>query len=862
MENMNQGDLFNLIVDQKFAKSIDIARAIRDSSDLEDTLDEQGLAVNISRARKGYSGKPFANLIGEKSSSKENFVRGFYEKIFKDCDIESGANSTLANEKFGDIKKYLAVKQLTFKQKESLENENADCSKFIKRMILESFENHLPHGPKSAPIYKGLSSTITSSAIPILHNQTIYCPNKFYGRADVIDEMREKMLSYKLVVLSGLGGIGKTYLSRQYAFLYSQEYTCEQIVIYDKTSSSFKKSILSLLFDNIDESEMNDSDKVEKRLNLLTNMADNTLLIIDNVDTAPEDMEYFNKLCLNSGIHIIITTRLTDYFPQNQTIKVSPLPLEDQIALFSSLYPNDITEDLTIIREILKCIDGHTLLIELVAKSMHATAISPAEMLKYLQGDMSTELVPVSISKDNLSSEKRTMSDFVKLLFDVGNLEDISKEALLYLSLLPVEGVKRGFFYNLMPTFRRAFNELISNSWAIEDEHDQIIRLHPVIRDMIRKEMQPSFSNCTVLLQNLHNYMQTYGIKLSESDKVDICKILRAINELDHFYSNCKDVTLISYFAEFCFTSYEFELALKLYITASNIAVLSPVQTRTSIYLKIGDVYKRLAMYKESIKSYNHALESNAQQQPSSEKDLQEAEICLQLSDIHRKDSDYDAAITYSDKAIAIFEDKRNNAKDAAIAESYNKRGIIYLNKSDIKGTSRSEKTKYLQEALTCYKKGLEIREKINDTPKQRAYSYHNIGTAYNKLGEYQLARENHEIALQLRESSDDVSKTDIASSHVWIGNDYLSLGEPFIDIAKSHFEQSLSIRENILGKTHPEVAWSLISLSEWYEKQGDISTSLEFADRAHKIRIAKFAPTHNYVKQIDARIEYLKSLL
>ncbi len=862
MNYMNQGDLFNLIAnsDPKFAIQKDIARAIAFSSPCD--LDVDALASNVSRAVNGGPGRPFDNLIGDNADSVKNFIDNFFMKIFKECNIRDGADRKFANDRFEQIKKYLSDNELTFNGKEKLESENAPCDEYIKQMILEAFRKHEPHSATVQASHAENSSTISNNNPPALHNQDIYCPNKFYGRADIIDEMREKLLSYKLVILCGLGGIGKTYLSRQYAYLYSHEYNCEQIVTYDKTSKSFKRAILSLLFDNIDESEMNDNDKVEKRLSLLNGMTSDTLLIIDNVDTTPDDLEYFDDLCTNSGIHIIVTTRLTNCFASEQTIRVSQLPPEDQITFFKSLYPEDIpNEDLPIIEEILRCIDGHTLLIELVAKSMHATALSPQEMLEYLQGDTTTELEPVSINKDKLSSEKRTMSDFVKLLFDVGNLDKEAKEALLYLSLLPVEGIKRRFIYNLMPTFRHPFNELISNSWAIEDEHDQIIRLHPVIRDLIRKETQPSFRNCAVLVQNLHNYMQTYGVKLSDSDKTDICKIFRSINEIDDFYKACKDVTLITYFAEFCFTAYDFELALNLYKVASEIAIMSPVQTRTSIYLKIGDVYKRLAMYKDSIESYNHALESNAQQQPCVEKELQNAEICLQLSDIYRKDGDYDAAISYSDKAIAIYEDSKNNANQKAIAEAYNRRGIIFLNKSDIKGTSDSDKTQYLGNALICYKKGLDIREEINDSLKQQAYSYHNIGTAYNKLGEYQLARENHEKALKLREESPDVAKTDIASSHVWIGNDYLALGNTFIDIAKSHFEQSLEIRESILGKTHPEVAWSLISLSEWYEKKGEIYKALEYAERAYKIRIAKFAPSHNYIKQITTRIEHLKSL-
>lgn len=299
-------------------------------------------------------------------------------------------------------------------------------------------------------------------------------------------------------------------------------------------------------------------------------MGNDTLLIIDNVDSAPEDLYLFDNLCKNSDIHIIITTRLTDCFPPDQTIKVRPLPLDVQIEFFKAHYHDNITdEDLPVIKQILKCIEGHTLLIELVAKSMHATALSPSLMLDYLTQKKYNELEPVFINKDNLSSQKKSMYDFVKLLFDIGYLTDNLKEALLYLSLLPNEGVNRRFLYNLMPKYRSDFNDLISNSWAIEDTNENKIRLHPVIRDMVRKEMRPSSENCSKVLSNLHSHMQNYGDNLSIYDKKDICKILQSIDEIDNFYAGCLNVAMLVYFANFCFEANNFELALSLYKKAA-----------------------------------------------------------------------------------------------------------------------------------------------------------------------------------------------------------------------------------------------------------------------------------------------------
>lgn len=864
LQYMNQGDLFNLICDLKYSNKVGIANALIECSD-DKTHDVKQISTYISRITHGNAdGKPLSNMLINLSPGK--YSESLFSTIFKDCDLENGANTVIADVRFKEIKEYLHKNGLTFNGHDG----SADCKTFLVRMIYEAMSRHKKHTDKDSVMIESGAAAMSEQAamhdvVAMLHNQKIFCPSTFYGRDDTIAEMYEKLESYNLVILSGIGGIGKTYLSRQYAYLYSDEYSFKQVVTYDKAASSFKKTILEIAFDNLFEQEISDDGRFEKRISLLKKMGRDTLLIIDNVDSTPEDLYLFDDLCKYSDLHIIVTTRLTDCFPPHQTIEVHPLPLEVQLEFFKTHYHDNIVDDeLPVIKQILNCIEGHTLLIELVAKSMHATALSPVQMLDYLTEKKYSELEPVAINKDNLSSEKKSMYDFVKMLFDIGYLTDNLKEALLYLSLLPNEGVQRRFFYNLMPKCRSDFNDLISNSWAIDDINEKKLRLHPIIRDMVRKEMNSTCESCNTVLSNLHSHMQTYGDKLSGYDKKDICSILKSIEEIDGFYAKCSNVTMIAYFANFCFDSNKFELALSLYKKAAVIAVNSPIQTQTDIFVKLGDVYKRLALLEDSIDSYMHALENNEQLQKGSEKNLIKAFICGQLSDTYRKNSAYDKALAYSDTALELYKTSEKHADPKAVAEVHNRRGIIYLNMAGRKDITDSTKNKLLYDALACYQTGLKIRLECGDKERQIAYSYHNVGTAYNKLGEYDFALDNHNKALTIRKNitNDTENDVDIASSLVWVGNDLLAKGEPFWDMAKKYFDESLTVRESVLGKSHPEVAWSLISISDWYEKKGDIVNALAFAERALRIRENALPASHNYIQQAKNSVTTLRNKL
>lgn len=268
LQYMNQGDLFKLIIDLKFSNNIGIARAITECSD-DDYLDEDNICANISRIINGNAnGKPLKNM--RINISEGEFCERLFSVIFKDCDIEHGANAAIADAKFQEIKEYLQRNELTFIG----QDDSADCKSFVVRMIYEAMRRHKLH-TASDIVTSNSGETPRSEQLsvqgvsPILHNQKIFCPSKFYGRKNTIEEMHDKLCSYNLVILSGIGGIGKTYLSRQYAHIYSDEYKFKQVVTYDKAASSFKKTILAISFDNLFEQEISDDGRFEKRMSLL-----------------------------------------------------------------------------------------------------------------------------------------------------------------------------------------------------------------------------------------------------------------------------------------------------------------------------------------------------------------------------------------------------------------------------------------------------------------------------------------------------------------------------------------------------------------------------------------------------------------
>ena len=88
--------------------------------------------------------------------------------------------------------------------------------------------------------------------------------------------------------------------------------------------------------------------------------------------------------------------------------------------------------------------------------------------------------------------------------------------------------------------------------------------------------------------------------------------------------------------------------------------------------------------------------------------------------------------------------------------------GVIYIN-LDI-----------FDKALANYQKAREIRESVeNPDLEQIAYSYHNIGTVYQRQKKYADAITWHKKALEIRQEIYPDNEPIIAASLTMIGNDY-----------------------------------------------------------------------------------------
>lgn len=774
------------------------------------------------------------------------------------------------------LKKFLDEQAIAFGESDGL----ADCD--YKTYMCAVLKEGLPKfkrpkakaaSPKTDP---GQQNSVPVPAAaqpgPVLHPQNFISLDSFTGREDTLEQMAELLRTKRTAVLSGLGGIGKTSLTNEYAQRHAGEYQQRQRIVCGNTVRSFRQMILALNFDGLDEAEIEEDAKYQERMKQLKKMDSSTLLILDNIDDWPDDFGVFSELRRDSQIHIIITTRLRGKFDQAYMIQVDALEKADQLKLFE-YHLNCKVEDKSreIVTEILECVNGHTFLIELIAKSIDSGSLDYSDMLEILRsGETSAELpdISIDIQKDDYNKQDRMWHFIQKVLFNIQPLTQEQQDTLRNLALLPVDGISRRLFLrNLSPQATDTLTYLESRSWSVRDRADSrdVIKLHPVIRDSVKAELSPTCGNCRVFLDKLEQLLATDD---AAGYPEDLCKLIQSTASTlapDFMDNPCAEnadflVRAVEFYRKW--KEYDYRNALSIYELGHQ--TLQSMKSRglcpypeavvVDLYMGAGWCCQQLADYKKAIRYYNTA--ANAAPEGSQ----QQAKAYRCLGEVYRKDSNYPKALEFDQLALKLF------TEDFDIAEVQNAIGVVYINMGDIEKAQ-----KFYLAARERWE--ICLAAQPSDALYQKlAYVNHNIGTTYYKMGQYPSAVEQHEKALEIRmEHKFPECQRDIASSHAWLANDYLALGkecreqgespsaERYMEESRKHVDESLSIRKELLGEKHPDYAWSLNTLSCWYEANGDISSALSTMEKVIQIRRSALSDGHQYTENAVKRYETLQ---
>lgn len=351
--------------------------------------------------------------------------------------------------------------------------------------------------------------------------------NALIGREKELSDLHQLLKNDRVVFITGIGGTGKTELVNQYISQFVNEY---HTIIAAKYESSLVDTIISEKYFYIKDFDRNpmesDCDFAERKLEKIKAITDrDTLIVIDNFDA--EDDEMLDAV-LQAPYQIIFTTRMNFDYLGVPAITLGELEYDKQIELFKQNYRRPLTENqLPLLDELLKLIQGHTLTIELVARLMATRHMKLKKMLEQLKTKgLSPE---ISGAVHHKTTKAQTIYSHIEAIFNLDSLSEEELSVMQNLSLMPLAGVRFDSFIEWCHyESGEVIHNLIDRSWVKYDSENDIISMHPVISGIVRSKVTDNGKAFETMFNEIGKYFNR-SWHLNRAERVEYGEIAKSL---------------------------------------------------------------------------------------------------------------------------------------------------------------------------------------------------------------------------------------------------------------------------------------------------------------------------------------------
>ncbi len=620
---------------------------------------------------------------------------------------------------------------------------------------------------------------------------------KFVGRDKELKEVAALLQQAGQVVLvNGLGGIGKTELCKR--FFYDNEKEYDVIAWIDYTGSIKESFARQLSIPGVPATPDEPLDeRFQKIMAYLSSLDEHSLILIDNIDnTQDEDMRKI--FCLRSRVMASSRLKLTG-FAHYDLDYLSPHACKE---LFYNFY--QIEQDDGSLEKIIKLAGYHTLTVELLARTAQEAAHKLESFLQALQrgGFNLSGAIPERIETLwNNETARRTFFEHILKVFDISRLSEEEIDVLANLSLLPALyiDINKLCGWLGLPD-KNLLNGLVRKGW-LKQVGLQVF-LHQVTAESIYYRTKPDCSKSRRLITSLANalYYEPGENPLEKAEYQPYAQaVLERLNDDDE------------------------ELAR----LANQLSLL---------YLAMGQLERALEDQLKSLKIKEKILSHDHPSLATSHNNV---------AMIYQAMGSLDQALAYQLKALGIRE-KILSADHPSLATSYNNVATIYKDMGS------------LDQALAYQLKAMGIREKILSADHPHlASSYNNVALIYKAMGSLDQALAYQLKALAIDEKILSADHPDLAQSYNNVATIYQDMGS--LDQALAYQLKALAIFEKILSADHPDLATSYHNLSIIYTELGRMKEALSYAQRAVAILKKLFPQGHPNLDMARQNLKRIK---
>lgn len=633
----------------------------------------------------------------------------------------------------------------------------------------------------------------------------------FIGREDELKLIKQSLdAGVKPIVISGLGGIGKTELAAEFGRNY-----CDGNTYFVTFRGSFTKTLALGVTEGISDlpPRLTQEESCQTALNRLQACAKNDILIIDNVDNEHCSFDQLIKDPVYRGLsnlqmRLILTTR----YDIPKSIQIERLNKEELYRIFEN-YKVSISK--TDMDALIEAVSGHTMTIDLIARMMVGSwkKVSVEQLLDALnKNDLKQFNRPISTDR-NRDTEQLKIYDHLKVVFNLADMPDTAKAVLCYATLLPDSGMNSESFGSALQEDEQiVLDNLIQHGWIIL--RGELLSIHPIIRLICREELQPTEKSCEpflVAVAEQHDKNHYDAVQYRQW-----AELFTLADEVFPVTNGNWSLLAGRLWGEIGVLEKALKLNLRTVSLLEQYSKSDP-QTLATAYNNLGITYGELGDYRIALEYAIKTLKLLQHAHVEDKLILARSYSNVGLAYSHQDDPE--TALEYLLKALRIEEQLLPDGH-SDLAPSYNSIGGIYGQLND-----HNRALKYMLKALA-------IREKeFHGDHPLLAHSYNNVGFTYGKLGDNETALPYMLRALEIREHLLPDGHPDLALSYSNVGYAYSNLGDS--ENALKYSLKALKIREQTLLKGHPDLVTSYNNVSDIYDDIGNHENALEYQIRA-----------------------------
>ncbi len=642
------------------------------------------------------------------------------------------------------------------------------------------------------------------------------------GREQELNQLRNLLgTSSKVVLVSGLGGMGKTTLAAGYLQWLRNDYDS---IAWINSGNDLMASLAwnDDLAKNL-EIPFVEKEKIEDRfarvMIKLRNQPGRNLLVIDDVNNQISDIA--TQLPSGSNWQVLVTSRQP--LPDFQEMKLGVLHPNDALRLFRLHFQEGTDEE---VQALLVEINYHTLTIEVMAKTLNRLngLLTVPELLAILQERKLDDPRLQELVYTRHAGEERAIFFHLMKAFELAKLpkEEVwLMQQYAVLPAIPIEVKTLADWMNHEPIpFNRMVNSLSDKGWV--QKRDQGFSMHRIIQEIVKYQNNPGVSDLAALIESMGGLM-TMGDTDNPVSK-NFPWVVHAQHVADHCTSGSEFPGFVKRLLNNCgnvlFELGHYEQAQSYFLKILKEKSEQPEEDEfitLIVQSNYAKVLKALGLYQAAMLLLESSINDIVHKYPA---ELQRLEVYYNnLGMIYLDIGEYQKGIHILTKVLEIVK-TTYSPNDPALSINLTNLALAYHQAGQTK-----KAVKLMENALKIDTSHLEP-----DHPSI-AIDQSNLASMYQELGHYHRAEPLFRAALSssIQNFGENHPKTVLQQSNLG-----LLLGEiDQLEEARDLLEKAIISDVQRFGENHPDVARSQTNLGLVLIKSGQPDQAIAYLEKA-----------------------------